>query len=120
MELHLELHWYPGHMAKARRELQNRWRLGDVVLEVVDARAPHTSRHPEPVEQVASRPRVLLLAKADLADGTATKLWIDRFRIEGVPALAADLRTGGWVRPLRRMLTGAVQQKAGRSGARPS
>lgn len=108
MEMEFELQWYPGHMAKARRELQNRWRLVDVVLEVVDARIPFTSRHPEPLGKTERRPRVLLLAKQDLADPGGTKGWLDHFRANGQRALAADLRTGGWVRPVGGLLRSAA------------
>lgn len=106
--MELELQWYPGHMAKARRELQARWRLVDVVLEVIDARIPLTSRHPEPFGKAEQRPRVLLLAKQDLADPGATKAWLQHFRASGQRALAADLRTGGWVRPVGGLLRAAA------------
>lgn len=109
METELELQWYPGHMAKARRELQTRWRLVDVVLEVLDARIPHTSRHPEPVGKAERRPRVLLLAKKDLAEDGPTRQWLDYYRAAGVKATAADLRTGGWVRPVARQLREAAE-----------
>lgn len=118
MDVQTELHWYPGHMAKARRELQSRWGLVDVVLEVADARIPETSRHPEPVADVQRRPRVLLLSKRDLAVEDGTKAWLSYYREEGVHALAADLRTGDWVGPLRRLLraAGARRNRPARGG----
>lgn len=115
----MELHWYPGHMAKSQRELQTRLGLVDVVLEIVDARIPATSRHPELVARAGRRPRVLLLAKHDLADAALTKAWLDHFRAEGGAAFAADLRAGGWVRPVRRLLREEARRRprTARSGA---
>lgn len=115
----MELHWYPGHMAKARRELQSRLELVDVVLEIIDARIPATSRHPELVTRSGRWPRVLLLAKGDLADPVQTKAWLAYFRGEGGSALAADLRTGGWVRTVRRLLRDEARKRprTARTGA---
>lgn len=96
-------------MAKARRELQALLKLVDVVLEVIDARIPDTSRHPQLVAAQRPLPRVLLLSKADLADEAMTKAWLDYFRREGVPAMAGDLRGGAWVRRARRLLSQAAR-----------
>ncbi len=98
-------------MAKARRELQSRLKLVDVVLEVIDARIPGTSRHPRLLVGQRPLPRVLLLSKVDLANEKLTKAWLDYFRRENVPAVAADLRTGQWVAHGRRLLRAAVQRK---------
>lgn len=100
----MELHWYPGHMAKARRELQSRLKLVDVVLEIIDARIPESSRHPRLIATDRPLPRVLLLSKADLADDTLTDEWLEYFRRQGVSAMAADLRDSKWVRGARRLL----------------
>lgn len=109
----MELQWYPGHMAKARRELKTRLDLVDVVLEIVDARIPNTSRHPGLLSNGAGqRPRVLLLAKEDLADPIATKGWLQKLRTAGFYAMAADLRSGGWVRRARRLLQEATSRRS--------
>lgn len=111
MEQRVELQWFPGHMAKATRELQALWRLVDVVLEVADARVPSTSRHPDPVGPKVHRPRVLLLGKADLASPEATEAWVQHYRRQGLSVWAADLRRRDWVRPVVGML-----ERAGRTG----
>lgn len=100
-------------MAKARRELQARLKLVNVVLEIVDARIPDTSRHPRLLADGRPLPRVMLLAKADLADESLTDEWLAYFRARGVPALAGDLRTAGWVAPARRWLRSAAKPKRG-------
>lgn len=98
-------------MAKARRELQTRLKLVDVVLEVIDARIPDTSRHPRLVVSGRPLPRVLLLSKADLADAAATREWLEYFRAQGWPALAGDLRLGAWVARARRLLQETASPK---------
>lgn len=103
----MEVQWYPGHMAKARRHLLKTLPLVDAVLEIADARIPSSSRNPDFDSLLARRPRVLLLARADLADPHLTRRWIEYYRRRGIAALAADLRQSGWqssaVRLLRRV-----------------
>lgn len=106
-------------MAKAKKQLQSRWSLVDVVLEVADARLPETSRHPEPVADVERRPRVLLLAKRDLAAEAETRSWLSHYENEGLAVAAADLRTGGWVRPVRRLLRRAAAERSRRGEGGP-
>ncbi len=102
--MELLLHWYPGHMAKATRELKARLRLVDAVLEVIDARFPESSRHPAPFAAERPLTRVILLGRADLADPELTKAWIRHFHGQGLPAVAADLRRTNWVTQVRRLL----------------
>lgn len=110
----MELHWYPGHMAKAARELASRLRLVHVVLEVIDARIPASSRHPDPLGAGRSLGRVLLLGRADLADPHLTQAWVRHFRDEGLAAVAADLRERRWVPQVRRLLAAAASRTARR------
>ena len=77
------INWYPGHMAKAKRELQEDLKLIDVVVEIVDARAPLACRNPDFEELFKNKIRVMLLNKADLASAEANKLWTKRFREQG-------------------------------------
>ena len=91
----VEVQWFPGHMAKARRELAQRLKLVHVVLEIIDARIPETSRHPRLLAAELAA-QVLLLSKADLADEAMTKAWLEYFRSLGQSAAAADLRRRGY------------------------
>lgn len=102
-------------MAKARRELHSLLKLVDVVLEVIDARIPDTSRHPQLVVAQRPLPRVLLLSKADLADESLTKAWLDYFRRQRIPAVAGDVRAGTWVRRARQLLRQAARGGRGRT-----
>lgn len=88
------IQWFPGHMAKARRTLEENAPLVDVVLEIVDARCPLASRNPELMRLVAHKPQVLILNKADLADPGTTKRWVEVLRQEGRTAVALDAVKG--------------------------
>ena len=72
----MNIQWYPGHMAKARRMLVDSLKLVDVVIEMVDARAPASTRNPDFDDIFGAKPRVIVLNKADLADPAKTKQWI--------------------------------------------
>lgn len=78
--------WYPGHMAKARRLLEAQLKRVDIVLELCDARLPLSSRNPDLDGLLASKPRLLLLNKEDLADPAATRQWISYFKDQGISA----------------------------------
>ncbi|HWQ97339.1 MAG TPA: ribosome biogenesis GTPase YlqF [Clostridia bacterium] len=88
------INWYPGHMTKTRRMLQENLKMIDVVVEVLDARAPRASRNPDFDDLFAGKARVVLLNKSDLADSNATKRWIADFNRRGIEA-AGISATGG-------------------------
>lgn len=73
----MAVHWYPGHMAKATREIKQALAGIDVILEVVDARIPYSSANPVIAEFAVEKPRFVLLSKSDLADSQVTALWLD-------------------------------------------
>ena len=82
------IHWYPGHMTKAKRMLKEHLSVVQLVIEVLDARAPLASRNPEFEPLFSGKARVVLLNKADLADERETKKWVARFREKGMFAAA--------------------------------
>lgn len=85
-----QINWYPGHMAKTKRILQDQIRKIDIILEVCDARLPFSSRNPEISRLAAGKKRLVLLNKADLADPGATARWLRSFRQSGEDAFAVD------------------------------
>jgi len=86
--------WFPGHMAKTRRQIKESLSLVDAVTELLDARIPESSRNPELSELLGSKPRIVLLNKCDLADDNATRRWVSYFNASGAHALAVDCRSG--------------------------
>ena len=82
----MPINWYPGHMAKTRRLLQDQLKRVDLVIEVCDARLPFSSRNPELLRMTAGKRRILLLNKADLADPEATRRWVRFFQARGETA----------------------------------
>ncbi len=89
-----QIQWFPGHMAKTRRLIAANLKLVDAVVEIVDARAPLSSRNPEMDSMTKNKPRIVLLNKIDLADEKATQKWINYFRNCGAEAVAVDCRSG--------------------------
>ena len=89
----MKLQWYPGHMTKARREMTENVRKVDLVMEVLDARIPRSSRNPDVDEIAANKYRLILLNKSDLAEKAVTDTWIRHFESAGIRAVSLDGRT---------------------------
>ena len=94
----VDIQWYPGHMAKARRMLAESVKLVDVVIEMVDARAPASTRNPDFDDLFGTKPRVVVLNKADLADPEATRAWIRAYRARGWDAISFSANAGKGVK----------------------
>ncbi|MGI6130364.1 MAG: ribosome biogenesis GTPase YlqF [Bacillota bacterium] len=92
------LSWFPGHMAKAVGEIRQNMKLIDVVIEILDARAPRATANPYLDEALGSKPRVLVLNKADLADPRATQAWLNVFGEESAAVVQADCQKGAGVK----------------------
>lgn len=81
------IQWYPGHMAKAKRELTEKLPLVDVVFELVDTRVPVASRNPDVVQLIQNKPQVLILMKSDLADPKVTNQWLNYYKQQNIKAV---------------------------------
>ena len=88
------IQWFPGHMTRTKRKITEILPQVDIVVEVVDARIPVSSRNPDLDSLVAKKPRLLILNKADIADESATARWLDYYRKHNVPAIAVDCKSG--------------------------
>ena len=88
------LSWFPGHMTKTKRQIQSSLKLVDAVAEIIDARIPASSRNPDLAKLVQNKPRVILLNKCDMANQTATKMWIDYFKKQNLVAIPVDCKSG--------------------------
>ena len=84
------IQWFPGHMAKALRQVKENLKLVDVVLELVDARLPESSRNPQLAELLANKQSIIVLTKMDLADPKETEKWVRYYESQGQPAVAIN------------------------------
>lgn len=88
------IQWFPGHMTKTKRQIQSSLKLVDAVSEIIDARIPVSSRNPDLAKLVQNKPRVILLNKCDMANQTATKMWIEYFKKQNLVAIPVDCKSG--------------------------
>jgi len=86
------IQWFPGHMAKAIRQMEENVHLVDIVFELVDARIPASSRNPEVARIAKNKPHLIILTKKDLADPQQTAAWLNYYRSQNQPAFAIDSR----------------------------
>ena len=86
------IQWFPGHMAKTRKLMSDNLKLVDVVIEILDARLPQSSRNPLINDLIGEKPRILILAKADLAERDYNEAWATYFRGQGAAVIACDLK----------------------------
>lgn len=114
----LNIHWFPGHMAKARREMEANLKAVDFIIEVVDARIPGSSRNPDFDDLFARKARVIVLNKADLADPAATRRWAEHYAQAGVEAVEFVATAGRGREALIRRMEAAAADKVERMAAR--
>lgn len=112
------IQWYPGHMTKARREMEQAVKLVDLVIEIVDARIPESSRNPDIDRLAGSKARLILLNKADMSDQSVTKLWVDYYKKKGIEAVPLDSRDRGSMKAVRAALDRASEKKRERDRRR--
>lgn len=112
----LYVQWFPGHMARTRRQIKESLPLVDAVVEIVDARVPVSSRNPELPELIGQKPLMVILNKCDLADENATRRMISELGKQGVTAIAVDCRSGkglnAFAPTVRRMLADKIETNA--------
>lgn len=103
--------WYPGHMTKARRMMQENLQLIDLVIELVDARIPVSSRNPDIDELGRNKYRIVLLNKSDLADPACNRKWADWFRENGIYVLEVNSKSGAGVRAINGLVQEVCREK---------
>ena len=94
MSNNMNINWYPGHMAKTKRQIQEDLKLIDVVVELLDSRIPMSSRNPDINTIVNGKKKLIVLNKSDLADEQETIKWVEYFKSQKVPAIITDANTG--------------------------
>lgn len=118
----MAIQWFPGHMAKARREVTEQLKLVDVVFELVDARIPYSSRNPMIDEVIKDKPRVVLLNKMDMANLNVTKKWMQFFEDKGFYPVLIDSKNGKNLSQVTKAAEIVTQEKFDRmrqKGLRP-
>ena len=91
----MNIQWYPGHMTKAKRQMQEDIKLVDMVIELLDARIPASSKNPDIDDLAQNKARLVILNKADLADENANRKWQAYFEKKGIAVILADARSAG-------------------------
>ena len=94
----IDIHWFPGHMTKAGRMIEQNVSMVDAVCEIIDARIPAASRNPDIDRLSAGKPRLVVMNRVDQADPSATAQWRAWFRAQGLAVLETDARSGKGVR----------------------
>lgn len=113
----MDINWYPGHMAKTKRQLTEQLARVDVVVELCDARLPYSSRNPDLDKLIRGKKRVLLLNKADLADQVATSMWLNYFRQQGIDAAPYNA-VSGKVKDAMAVIDRAAREAVERAAAK--
>ena len=112
-----QINWYPGHMAKSRRLLQDQLRAVDAVIELCDARAPQATRNPDLEKLTQGKARILVLNKADLADDNETARWVEHFRQKGLTAMRFN-SNGGKTKEILSKIEQATREAVERAARR--
>ena len=107
----MNIQWYPGHMTKTRRQIEGDLKLVDVVVEIIDARVPSSSRNPDIDAICAGKPRLIVLNRADQADPAQNKAWGACFRGQGHSVLETDARSGRGINQFSTVVQGVLRDQ---------
>ena len=88
------INWYPGHMAKTKKQIKEDLKLIDIVIEILDSRIPISSRNPDIAELIKNKDKIIILNKSDLAEKKQNELWVQYFKNKGQTAILADCNIG--------------------------
>ena len=114
----MNVQWYPGHMTKAKRQMQEDLKLIDLIIELVDARVPMSSRNPDKDKHGQNKSRLILLNKADLADERQNEAWKEFFQTKGFHVVKVDSRNGSGMKAIQNVIQEACREKIERDRRR--
>ena len=114
----MKVQWYPGHMTKAKRQMQDDMKLIDLVMELLDARIPMSSRNPDIADLSKGKSCIILLNKADLADTEVTARWENYYKDKGYVVVKTDSRSIGGFAPISQAIANACSEKIERDRKR--
>lgn len=105
----MNINWYPGHMAKTRRQITEDLKFVDIVIELLDARIPISSQNPNIGEITKNKKKIIVLNKCDLADEKQNRLWVEYFEKKGIPAVLVDSNSGKGIEECVRKIEKVMQ-----------
>lgn len=111
MENTQNIQWFPGHMARTKRQIAEQLKIIDAVAEIVDARIPISSRNPDLNEIIGNKPHLILLNKCDMADSAATNSWIEYFKLQNIVAIPVDCKSGKGVNEFKKAVKSVLSDK---------
>lgn len=107
----MNIQWYPGHMAKAKKEIEGNLKLVDAVIELTDARAPKSSRNPDIDAILKQKPKIIVLNKCELANSNATEKWIKYYKSINVTAIDVDSMTGKNINKVQSIIKNIISDR---------
>lgn len=110
--------WYPGHMTKAKRQMQEDIKLIDLIIEIIDARIPFSSRNPDIDDFGRNKSRIVLLNKSDLADPTINASWVSYFNEQGIYCIEINSKNGNGINKINALISEACREKIERDRKR--
>lgn len=114
----MKIQWYPGHMVKTKREIQESLKLIDVIIELVDARIPLSSKNPDIDSLINNKPKIILLNKCELAEENVNDMWSAKYKKEGYGSLSIDSMSGKNFNKIQVILKETVKEKFERMSAK--
>ena len=114
----MQFQWYPGHMTKAKRMMQENVKLVDLIIELVDARIPYSSRNPDIDELGKNKARIILLNKSDLASEAMNETWTEHFKAKGYFVVKTNSRSGAGLKAIQGAVQEACKEKIERDRRR--
>ena len=122
MENNMNINWYPGHMAKTKRQITDDLKLVDIVIELLDARIPISSQNPDIANILQNKKRIIILNKSDLADANETNKWIQYFKDKNITALEVNSNEGKGtnqvIQVIEKMMSNELETQANKGRIR--
>ena len=106
----MNINWYPGHMAKTKRQIMEDVRLVDIIIELLDARIPISSQNPDIAEITKNKKKMIVLNKCDLADERQNKKWVEYFKTRNIPAVLTDANSGKGIEECARKIEKIMEE----------
>lgn len=114
----MNINWYPGHMLKTKKQIIEDIKLIDIVIELLDARIPISSRNPDMQKIIQNKKRIVVLNKSDLAEDFETKKWVEYYRKNNIPAIIADANLGKGIKEILKKVENIMEEDMEKAAAK--